>query len=461
MESPQAQQLYQQHAADCPLIDFHTHLSPRVFVENQPFQDFSALWVSSDPYKWRAMRMHGIPERLITGNSTGWEKFSAWAHTLPYLAGNPLYDWARLELERFFGIDEQLSPKNAPHIWDQANERLSQPGFLPQSLLQSANVECLVTSDAWLDTLDYHQQAKADCLKPRLLPSLRADDAFAFESPAYLKWLNRLGQATGIGIHSLGTFLEALLKRLDVFDTSGCVLSDHGLDIPAYAACTEAEAESIFKQILNSAACSASEYRQISTFLLLWLAGEYTRRGWTMQLHMGARRETSSSLAGKVGKQGGYAVMRASIDDDAVVALLDAMESGAGLPRTILYPLNTLDYEWVASLSGSFVGEGMPAKVQLGPAWWYNDHYDGIERQLRAISSYGMLAHSVGMNTDSRSFLSSVRHEYFRRILCNLIAQWIKVGRVNASDMYSGGLIEAVCYRNARDMLGLLTQTIS
>lgn len=452
-------QLYREHACGYPVIDFHTHLSPQVFAANTVFKDVAELWVVSDPYKWRAMRIHGIPERFISGDASAKEKFRAWAHTLPHLAGNPLYDWARLEMKQHFGLDELPCPDNADRLMEICNQRLRENEVRPQSVLLGAGVEAFVTSDAWLDTLEWHHRVLEEGRQPRMRPSLRADDAFAFDSPGYREWLVRLGNETGHAIGSLGGFLRQLRTRLDAFAAAGCVLSDHGLDVVRYAACTESEGETIFQFILKGQQPTQAESAQLETFLLLWLAGEYAERGWTMQLHIGARRQTSSRLAAAVGKAGGYAVMRASVDDTALVSLLDAMEGGAGLPRTILYSLNANDYDWMASLSGSFVQDGVAGKVQLGPAWWYNDHHDGIERQLRAVSAYGVLKHCVGMNTDSRSFLSCVRHDYFRRILCNLLGMWVEAGRVSFDDLLNSDLLGAICHRNARAMLEPLTRS--
>lgn len=451
LDSATAKELYRNYAHQFPIIDFHTHLSPKAYVENHAFSDIADAWVSSDPYKWRAMRIRGVPERMITGASSAEEKFNAWAQTFPYLVGNPLFDWAKLELAKFFGISETLSSSNAASIWSRCNERLAQDDLKPQALLAGSGVETFVTSDSWLDPLDSHHQAKVNGLQPQMLPSLRADDAFAFTKSGFADWLERLGQQTDTKVNSLSAFQTALYQRLNDFGAAGCVMSDHGIDVLRFASCSAAEAEVYFKKVVDQLSLSDLELAKLSTFLLLWLAGEYTERGWTMQLHLGAQRQTSSHLADSVSKPGGYAIMHASVDDEALVSLLDAMESGLGLPRTILYSLSTNDYEWMSCLSGSFVEAGKPAKVQFGPAWWYNDHNDGIERQLHAIASYGVLHDFIGMNTDSRSFLSSVRHDYFRRILCNIFAKWVEMGRMPFDSVEP--YMRAICYQNAKQYL--------
>ena len=364
-------------------------------------------------------------------------------------------------MKRHFELDELPCPDNADRLREACNRQLREKDLRPQSILIDSGVETFVTSDAWLDMLDWHTLAQTKGLQPRMLPSLRADEAFAFDLPHYREWITRVGKRTGLIVNGLGDLLGALRARLDAFAAAGCVLSDHGLDSVGYAACSESEAETIFGHILNGQAPSAVERTQLETFLLLWLAGEYAGRGWTMQLHIGARRQTSSRLAAAAGKAGGYAVMCAAVDDTALVSLLNAMEGGAGLPRTILYSLNAAEYDWMACLSGSFVQEGVPGKVQLGPAWWYNDHHDGIERQLRAVAAYGVLEHSVGMNSDSRSFLSSVRHDYFRRTLCNLLGTWAQAGRLDPDGPQVVRLLDAICHRNARTMLEPVIPTSS
>ncbi|MBC2602568.1 glucuronate isomerase [Puniceicoccus vermicola] len=453
LKTEASRSLYIEHAANAPLIDFHTHLSPKTFVENQPFSDISELWVASDPYKWRAMRIHGVPERFITGDASAKEKFAAWASTLPHLIGNPLYDWARMELAKYFQVDEPLSPENASEIREVCNQRLQEADFRPQALLQQSGVETFVTSDSWLDSISPHLRARQEGLQPQMFPSLRADAAFAFGSTEYPQWLQSLREVNGHPLQSLADFLEILSKRLDDFNKAGCRLADHGMDTVVYAPCSDGEAEAIFAKILTDHIPSEDEVAKISTFLILWLSGEYTKREWTLQLHMGARRETSSRLAGLSGKAGGFAVMRNRVDDKALVSLLDQMEHRASLPRIILYSLHAADYDWMSCLSGSFVEEGLSGKVQLGPAWWFNDHHDGIERQLRSVAAYGVLAHSVGMNTDSRSFLSSVRHRYFRRILCNLVGEWVEAGRLDPENPSTALLLENICFRNARNLV--------
>jgi glucuronate isomerase len=388
LKTAAARRLYHGHAAGVPIVDYHNHLDPHALAEDRMFENITQLWIASDPYKHRAMRIAGVPERLITGAATDREKFDAWAATVPLTVGNPLFHWTALELQRCFDIGELLSPETAARIWEQCNERLRTKACTARQLIARANVEVLCTSDRLTDDLAAHAQLAQSDFKTRVLPSPR--DAEAPDA-----------------------------ARLDAFAHLGCRLADHAVnrfDSEALRAC----------------------------------AREYARRGWMLQLHFGAQRETSTRLRQLAGPAGGYATIGNACDIPALCQFLDGLEREGCLPRTILYPLNPADFAAIATLTGSFAADGVRGKIQCGPAWWYNDHALGIRQQLDALASYGLLATFIGMTTDSRSLLSMVRHEYFRRVLCDWLGDKVEAGELPAD---LGALVRAVCHGNAKQWL--------
>ena len=453
LPQPKAQQLYHEIAKHCPIIDFHTHLDPERFAKDEPFADFSELWIAADPYKWRAMRMNGIPERVITGEAEPVERFRAWAETLLQLPGNPLFEWSHLELRRFFGIDDLLTPDSAGTIHEEVNRQLRMEESRPRALLRRGGVETVVTSDQWLDSLNWHRQAAREEAQPSMLPSLRSDQALDVEAAGFRDFIAELSERTGVSVDSLDSYLAALDTRLDAFAEVGCRLADHGIDELFFEPCSQKEAEASFKTALDGESLDPAQAARLKTHLLIRLCAAYAKRGWTLQLHLGAQRETSTRLAEAAGKAGGYACIGSSIDVRVLARLLDAMEQDGALPRTILYPLNPSDYEMMGSLLGSFAEDGVPGKLQLGPAWWFNDHRAGIERQLEAVSAYGLLGRFIGMVTDSRSYLSSVRHEVFRRLLCSRMGAWVEAGQLPDDDAFLRETIENISHRNARRLI--------
>lgn len=453
LTSTVAHELYQKHAQGRPIFDFHTHLPPQLFASNCAFQDITELWIDSDPYKWRAMRMNGIPEAIITGETSPRQRFENWARTLPKLIGNPLYDWSGREMLMHFGLEEPLSEKNSENYWNHCNGLLRDEPYLPQGLLLSAGVEAFATSDTWTDSLVSHRKVQEAGIRPLMLPSLRADDLFRFTQTNYRGWLCKLGNISGVQIDSIDSLLIALAKRINDFAQSDCTLADHGMDTVKFSPCTYKTAASYFAELLQGARLPQKAQDELETFLLIWLSGEYAARGWTMQLHIGARREASNLLHRRAQKTGGNAVMRTPVNDEALIQMFNAMESTHGLPRIILYPANICDFEWMACLGGAFVEDNLPAKVQLGASWWYNDNIEGIERFIHSVGNQGILMHSYGMNTDSRSFLSSVRQDYFRRVLCRTLGEWITEKRLSKGRYPCGELVEAISFRNAERLL--------
>jgi glucuronate isomerase len=453
LRSKTARRLYHEFAASAPILDYHCHLDPRDLAADRRFENLAQLWVTGDPYKHRALRIAGAPERLLTGDATEREKFEAWAATVPQTLGNPLHHWTALELKRYFGLDESLNAASAIRIWDACNARLQEPGFSARGLLAQRAVECVCTSDRLLDDLAPHAAATSAAL--RVLPSLRADDVTAVDAPEYVTWVRQLGLATGMQIGDYAAFCAAVTQRLGAFMQAGCRLSDHALDEFSYVNVTYADTAGLFARRLGGETLSATDAMRLRSGILRFLGEEYARRGWIMQLHLGAQRRTSSRLRRLAGPAGGYAGIGRACDIPSLIAWLDDLESAGALPSTILYPLNPSDFAPLAVLAGSFVADGVPGKLQLGPAWWFNDHAAGMRAQLEAISNYGLLSVFIGMTTDSRSLLSMVRHEYFRRVLCDWLGEQASAGAMPDNVDELGALVRAVCSENARKALAL------
>lgn len=445
-----ARRLYHECAARLPVIDYHSHLSAADLAADSVFETVTDLWVAQDPYKHRAMRIAGVPEALITGpSSSPREKFDAWAATVPKTLGNPLSHWTALELDRVFGVQEPLTPQSADRIWNAANAKLRTPGFTARHLLSRFNMSCVCTSDGLLDDLAAHRTLAASDYAVRVLPSLRGDDAVAAEK----EWLRRLGCVCGAEITSFATFCAAVRQRLDAFGALGCRLADHALDAFTYERADEAAAVPLFARWLSGDALSPNDALRLRSAILLFLGREYGRRGWIMQLHLGAQRRTSTRLRRLAGPAGGYAAPGGACDVASLCAFLDDVECGGALPRTILYTLNPADNAVLATLTGSYSEDGVSGKIQFGPAWWYNDHAAGIRQHLETLANYGLLSTFIGMTTDSRSLLSMVRHEYFRRLLCGTLGAWAEQGIVPPDFGALEPLVRAVAYENAREMV--------
>ncbi|MBI5693453.1 MAG: glucuronate isomerase [Verrucomicrobia bacterium] len=453
--SPPARRLYHEYAADLPILDYHCHLDPGDLAADRRFPNLAQLWVIGDPYKHRAMRLAGVPERLITGDASDREKFDAWAATVPLALGNPLHLWTALELQRYFGIEEALGPGSADRIWRVAQARLAEPGFTARGLLRQRRVAAVCTSDRLLDDLSAHAALATMEDAPRVLPSLRADDVVAVESPEYAAWLARLGERAGGAVRDYPAFRAAVSARLDAFAAAGCRLSDHGLDEFAYVATSEAETAALYGRRASGEELGPAECVRLRSGLLRWLGGEYARRGWILQLHLSAQRRTSSRLRRHAGAAGGYAAVGRTVDVPSLCAWFDDLERAGGLPRVILYPLNPADFGPLAVLTGSFAEDGVAGRLQLGPAWWYNDHAHGMRAHLDAVASHSLLAVFLGMTTDSRSLLSMVRHEYFRRVFCDWLAGQARTGLMPDDPEQLGALVRAVCFGNARRALNL------
>lgn len=445
-----SESLYHETAKDLPVIDYHNHLDPEVLARNLPFRDISRLWINPDPYKHRAMRINGIPEAGITGDTTDQEKFHHWARTFPKTLGNPLFHWTCLELKRVFGIDELLNEENAARIRNNCNEQLAAGGFSPVELLRRFDVELLCTSDDLLDDLQPHSMATRQHNIP-VLPSLRGDTMLGFQNPGFRDWLDRLEGQTNTTIQSLEEYQEAIVKKLDSFEEAGCQFADHALDSGfRFAHPSPSVARTLFRKCLSGEKTGKADYALLKSYMLVFLGKAYAARDWTLQLHIGALRGTSSRLSQLAGPNGGYAAIGNTADVESIAAILNTVESTGSLPKIIFYTLNPADNETFASLTGSYAEDGVPGKVQLGPAWWYNDHLHGIRDHLMTLANYGLMHHFIGMTTDSRSLLSMSRHEYFRRALCNLLGEWVEKGYLPGDPDLLASTVQAVCYGNIK-----------
>lgn len=428
-------------AGNLPLIDWHNHLSPADIASDKSWDNLTELWIAPDPYKHRAMRICGVPERFITGDASPEEKFAAWSRTLPKLCGNPLYHWSMLELERVFGIDRELNPDSAAEIWHCTGECLKESDFSAKSLLRRFQVEyaapCMpITGDA---------EIFREC--PGIVPSLRGDD---LTRPSR-QLLSRLRQTTGIETDSFDGFIQAAAVRLDAFHAAGCRFADHALDGGFRWMDPAGKENEIFRRYLETGETDG----HLESAILLRLAGEYAQRAWTLQLHIGAERRTSTRLRGIAGPAGGYAAIAHPCDITSLTRMLDRIESAPrGLPRVILYTLNPADNASLAVLSGSYTEDGTSGKVQLGPAWWFCDHIHGMRSCFECIAAYGVLSAFIGMTTDSRSFLSFVRHEYFRRVFCGWIAEKADAGEMPENFHALKEITENIFYRNAEKLTG-------
>jgi glucuronate isomerase len=461
LPSERARRLYHEHAAQLPIVDYHSHVSARDLARDRQFANLVELWIAPDQYKHRAMRTLGVAECFITGDAPPEEKFAQWAASVPRTLGNPLFHWTAIELRNYFGVDELLSPGTAAAVWQTANAQLQQPSHRARALLQRANVELVCSSDLFLDSLEDHAALAQAGVAARVVPSLRADDALAIESGNFIGWARDLGAATRSDEATLEGFQQALERRMDVFAAHGCTISDHGIDVLDYTPTSEREAAELYSRRRAGATLSATEAVQLRSAVLLFLGRCYARRGWAMQLHLGAQRQTSSRLRRIAGAAGGYATIGRPTDIARLCRLLDDLESAGGLPRTVLYTLNPADNAAFATITGSFAEEGVAGKVQFGPAWWFNDHELGIRTHLETLTHHGLLWTWAGMTTDSRSLLSMSRHDYFRRVFCSYLAHEAERGAYPADEAILAEYVRRVCYENPRAMLASPTSKTS
>ena len=456
LQGDRARRLYREFAADQPIVDYHSHLSPRDLAANRQFGSLFEIWLEGDHYKWRAMRANGVPERYCTGDSGPYEKFLAWAGTVPATLRNPLYHWTHLELVRYFGIDELLNAASAPSIWERANARLADPTLSAHGILRRFGVSCLCTTDDPADTLEHHQQLAWSSLETAVYPTFRPDAAMrTADSSAFNQWVDRLGAAANVSIARLPDFLDALRARHDAFHAIGCRLSDHGLEQCPAEWCTDREASALFDRVRGGAALDPRGSEQFASYLMIFLGRLDAERGWTKQLHLGAIRNVNTRRLAELGPDSGYDAIGDWPQVRSLAAYLDRLARESALPKMVLYNLNPADNYAFATLAGCFQDAAIAGKIQFGSGWWFLDQKEGIERQLNALSATGLLSRFVGMLTDSRSFMSFPRHEYFRRVLCNLLGTDIDRGELPDDEQLVGGMIRNICYGNAATLLGL------
>ena len=452
LQTQTAKTLYHQYAEDMPIYDYHCHLPVRDIAENKKFENLTQIWLNDDHYKWRAMRANGVNEKFITGSGSDFEKFQAWAATVPKTLCNPLYQWTHLELKRYFGIEGRLlNEDTAKDIFDICTEMLQTDVFSTQGILQKMNVRIVCTTDDPADSLEYHQQLKENQSFPvQVLPAFRPDKAMAVESPENFNgWVDQLEAAAGTEIINYETFMAALQQRHDFFHKTGCRLSDHGIEQPYAEDYTDAQIHRIFDKVRSGKALENIEIRQFKSAMLIALAVMDAEKSWTQQFHLGALRNVNTPAMQQLGPDTGYDTIGDFEIARPLARFLDRLENQGKLTRTILYVVNPRDNELIAAMIGNFQDGGIPGKIQFGSAWWYNDQKDGMEHQIKALSNMGLLSRFVGMLTDSRSFLSYPRHEYFRRVLCNLIGKDVDNGELPDDLELIGSMIKDICYNNA------------
>ena len=454
LTTPTARRLYQV-ARSMPILDYHCHLDPKEIAQDRRFENITQVWLGGDHYKWRLMRANGVDEAYITGDAPDREKFQKWAETLELAIGNPLYHWSHLELRRYFGYEGVLNGDTAQEVWELCNQKLQEPGMSARSLIANSGVTLVCTTDDPADSLEWHQQLAQDSSFPvKVLPAWRPDAAMGLERPEYLDYLQRLGQAAGVEIRTYGDLKKALLSRMAFFDKMGCRASDHALTVAVCQPASEEELERVFQKRLEGEPLTQEELAAFQTGFLRFVAGEYKRLGWVMQLHYGCRRNNNTRMFHKLGRDTGYDAVLQGTPSLEVAAFLDLLASQDALPRMVLYSLNPNDDEGLNSVIGCFQ-DGTPlGRIQQGSAWWFNDHKAGMVKQLTAFANGGVLGNFIGMLTDSRSFLSYPRHEYFRRILCELLGAWVENGEYPADWKALEKMVRGVCYNNAVEFFG-------
>ena len=457
LDTKTASKLYHTYAEPLPIIDYHCHISPKEVAQNRMFENMTQIWLAGDHYKWRAMRTCGVKEQFITGNASDWEKFEMWARTVPKTIRNPLYHWTHLELKRPFGIsDKLLNEKTAESIWEKCNAKLTAPGFTAQGIAKRMNVEIICTTDDPIDSLEYHEAyTKKGNGFTKMFPAFRPDKAMAVENvDAFLSYLQKLETASGIEIKDFDSLLVALRARHDFFHSHGCRISDHGIETAYAEDYTESEVRFIFKKLQKGKSPDAVETLKFKSAMMYEFGVMDYEKGWVQQLHIGALRNSNSRMMRVLGSDTGFD----SIGDFEIARplakFLDKLDTENKLAKTILYNLNPRDNELVATMIGNFQDGSIAGKLQYGSGWWFLDQRDGIQKQIEALSNLGMLSQFIGMLTDSRSFLSYPRHEYFRRLLCNILGGEIEQGLIPNDMKLIGGMVQDICYNNAKKYFG-------
>ena len=448
--------LYHNYAKKCPIIDYHCHINPKEIALDKKFENITEIWLGGDHYKWRMIRSNGVPENEVTGDASDRVKFQRFAEALPRAIGNPMYHWTHLELKRYFGFDKPLSAETADEAWEICNARLKEDGMSAKNIIKNSNVVMIGTTDDPIDSLEWHKKIAqdGDCAAA-VLPSFRPDRAVNIEKAGFKEYIKQLAEVSGIDIKTAEDVKKALSLRLDYFCENGCKVTDHGLDYMCFSPAESDEVEAIFAKAMGGEAVSLADADKYRTAVLLHLGREYAKRNIVMQIHYNVQRNTNTAKFNSIGADTGFDCIATNECGRAVTGFLNALEVEGLLPKTILYSLNPNDNELLGTVIGCFQGPEARVKIQHGSAWWFNDTKSGMEAQLKSLANLSILGNFVGMLTDSRSFLSYTRHEYFRRILCNLIGTWVENGEYPNDENMLGTLVEDICYNNAKEYFGL------
>ncbi|MBR0154348.1 MAG: glucuronate isomerase [Lachnospiraceae bacterium] len=450
LESETAKHLFHDYAENMPILDYHCHISPKEIAEDRRFDNITQVWLGGDHYKWRIMRANGVDERYITGDAPDREKFQKWAETLELAIGNPLYHWSHLELQRYFGYEGVLNGETAEEVWNLCNEKLAQPSMSARNIIRQSGVTLLCTTDDPVDSLEWHEAIKADeSFEVQVLPAWRPDKAVNIEKPTFAEYLAKLSEVSGVAIEGLEDLKKALCARLRFFADHGCLVSDHGIEYVYYQPADDETVDAILRRRLSGGEVSEQECLQYKTALLLWLGQQYADLGWAMQLHYGCKRDNNGFMFPKLGPDTGYDCVNNYAPSAQMADFLNALSQTGKMPKTILYSLNPQDNVNIQTIMGCFQEGPVVGKLQHGSAWWFNDHKTGMIEQMTTLANEGVLGNFIGMLTDSRSFLSYTRHEYFRRIMCNLIAGWVENGEYPCDERVLEKIVKGICYNNA------------
>lgn len=445
-----AQELFHNYADKMPILDYHCHINPQEIAEDRQFENITQVWLGGDHYKWRQMRSNGVDEYYITGNAPDREKFQKWAETLAKAIGNPLYHWSHLELQRYFGYNGVLNGDTAEEVWNICNKKLQDKSMSVQNIIKQSNVTLICTTDDPVDSLEWHKLiAKDDSFPVQVLPAWRPDKAMNIETPDYLDYIQKLSEVSGVQIHDFASLKEALKVRLAFFDSMGCRASDHALEYVMYYPATDAEIETIFAKRIKNEELTAAEKLRFKTAFMIFVGQEYHKLGWAMQLHYGTIRNNNSLMFQKLGPDTGYDCINTFGSSAEMAAFLNALNATDELPKTIIYSLNPVDNAAIGTVLGCFQDSSAIGKIQQGSAWWFNDHKTGMTEQMTSLANLGLLSNFIGMLTDSRSFLSYTRHEYFRRILCELFGKWVENGEYPADMKALGEMVQNISYNNS------------
>ena len=450
LETETAKKLYHDYAEKEPVLDYHCHINPREIAEDKHFKNITEVWLYADHYKWRFMRSCGVEEKYITGDASDHDKFIAWAKVLGTAIGNPLYHWSHLELKRYFGFDGYLNKKNAEEVWNLCNEKLAAPDMSARGIIKKSNVTLICTTDDPVDSLEYHKAIKDDnSFDVQVLPAWRPDKAMYLEKPDYSAYIEKLSKVSDTKISDFTSLLSALVKRMDFFSERGCTVSDHGLEFVFFSPATDEEVDEIFKKRLNGEDITPEEEYKFKTAFMTAMGKEYKKRNWVMQLHFGVLRDNNKFMFEKIGPDTGFDCISNYAPAKLLAGFLNNLQKTDELPKTILYSLNPEDNAAIGSIIGCFQQSDAIGKIQQGSAWWFNDNKAGMENQMISLANLGNLSGFVGMLTDSRSFLSYTRHEYFRRIMCNLLGKWVENGEFPEDYELLGQMARNISYRNA------------